>query len=276
MALLRYEFAWDFARAESATGASVRITDDGGTVEITPFATGTYAHTDLQSVMGTGSYDDFATALKNALDTASSGAGVYSVTWSGTTGYTVAYSNGNFSLTFTTTSVAAQGTYMRKILGMSGNRSGAATYSSQVRPYYVLYPVVSGRSEVSDDYEPDDLVQEAVSDSGTAYDISVLTAPKHIDWMQVGDQDVPSTAYTAFGGGTALHKRISPTATPWTYEHAFEHHRTGFDPILVVDGSESLVCKMRGNKASFHPKRMGAADYDLWSLGFGVRLLGRL
>ena len=266
---LLYYYAWDFARVGTH---QVKVTDSA-TFEVS-ITSGTYAHITLVSV--DTSCTDFAAALQSALNTGTAGARTYAVSWSSTTGYTITATGGNFSLSFTTTTSADAGTRMRHLLGMSGNRSGAATYSSQVRPYYFVIPAIAGRSDVSDDYEPDGIVQEAIADDGTAYDIAVSTAEKRIDWMQVGDQDSPGTAYTAFGLGTPVHKRFITNPIPWTWEHSWEHHRTGFDPILVVDGSEQVVVKLRAEGASFHPKRMGGADYDLWSVSFKTRLIGRL
>lgn len=268
---LRYEWCWDFANVGTH---SVKVDDDGPAAEITPFSTGTYGHTTIATV--DSAYTAFAAALKSALDTASSGAGTYTVTWSGTNGYTISYSAGNFDLIFSTVATPAQGTRMRQLLGMSGDRTGASSYSSQVRPYYLIIPAIAGRSEVSDDYEPDDLVSEVVTDDGSDHQIAPATAEKWSDWLQPGDQDAPATAYTAFGTGVPVHKRLVTSAVPWSYEHAWEHHRTGFDPILVVEGSESLVCRMRAERANFHPRRMGGADFDLWSLEMRMRVLGRL
>ncbi|HEX2675190.1 MAG TPA: hypothetical protein VHM19_01085, partial [Polyangiales bacterium] len=146
---LRYEFAWDVARIGTL---QVKVTDSA-TFEVS-ITTGTYAHATLASV--DASYTDFATALAAALNTGTAGARVYSVSYNGASGfYTVSATGGNFSLSFTTTTSSDAGIRMRRLLGMSGNRSSAATYSSQVRPYYVLLPAIAGRSEVSDDYEPD-------------------------------------------------------------------------------------------------------------------------
>lgn len=275
---LRYEFGWDFARALDGIGASVVLDDDGPSTEITPFTTGTYCHTSLDDmVFGDGSYDDFASALQGALNTASTGAGSYTVTFSASTGYTIAYDAGNFSLTFSTCAIPTQGSRMRAILGMTGDRSGAATYSSQARPYFLILPAIAGRSDVSDDYEPDSLASEAIGDDGTGNVVGPTTAEKRIDWQQPGDQDLPSIAYTSFGTGTPIHKRYVTSAVPWSYEHAWEHARTAYDPILVADSgtSENLVCSLRAEGARFKPRRMGGQDYDLWSSDFKVRLIGR-
>lgn len=272
-ASLRYEFCWDFARALSGVGAAVKLDDDGPLFEVT-FTAGTYGHTSVSGIVST--YTDFATALQTAINAAKGGAGSYTVTYSALTGYTISYSAGNFDLTFSTTTVPQRGTNMRHILGMT-DRSGASSYSSLLRPYFVLFPVVPGRSEVSDDYEPESIVQESIADGGQTYEVAVTNVAKRIDWIDVGDQDIPPTAYTSFGTGTPVHKRFDTTSVPWSYEDAYEHHRTAFDPILVVDGgtNENIVCKLRADKSSFKPKRMGSADFDLWSVPFGVHLLGR-
>jgi len=274
MSTLYYEFAWDIARIGAL---AVKVTDTH-TFEVR-ITTGRYSHSTVATTNSGNSYTKFATTLAAALTAGSTGAGgatTYTVTWTQSTqSYQITSNTTPVTLSFTTVTTAAEGTRMQHILGMTGNRSGGSSYSSQCRPYYSIVPVTAGRSNVDGDYEPDAIAQEQVADDGSAYAIAVSTSPKLQDWQQVGDQNSPSSAYTQAGLGTPVQKPYATSAVPWTWEDAFEHHRNGFDVIDVADSFDRLIVRMRGNKCSFHPQRMGGADYDLWRIPFAVRVLGR-
>lgn len=267
---LRYEFAFDIARFGAL---AVKTTDETGTQEIV-LSSGLYIHTTIASVHSL--YTAFAAALATALNASSPGAGTFTVTWNGSTGYTIAYDNdADWQLTFSTTTVAANGTRMKQVLGMTGDRTGAASYSSQCRPYFVLLPAIQGRSQMSDEYEPDGIVQESVGDDGQiAALVAVETSERWMDWQQAAETETAPSTFS--DNGTPPYKRQATAAVPWTYQHAWEHHRTGFDPILVIDGSSSDVTQMRADGASFRPRRMAGDDFGVWQIPFRVRLLGRL
>lgn len=277
---LRYEWAFDLA---VLGGVAASLTDDGGTGEAA-LTSGLYAHTSIAAVQDIdgdtvsrfSAVTSFAAALAAELNTTSGGSGTYTVTWNGTTGYTVAYSGGDFSLSFSGATTAAQGTLLRRILGFSADLTGEDTYSSDVRPYYLIIPSIQARSDVSDEYEPDGIMAEAVADDGTAYQISRDTAEIWSDWTQASETETAPSSLSS--EGTLVFARQATATAPWTYEHAWRHMRLGLHPFLVVDSGtgEDAVHMIRAEGASFRPVRFAGTDQPYWSIPFRTRLVGRL
>lgn len=273
---LRYEWAW---RIQSIGTVAIKVTDDGGTSTVS-LTSGTYAHTSISSVVP--GYTAFSAALKAALDADSTLSGTYTVTWNGTTGYTISVTgSSSLTLSFATTT-AAHGTRMQRILGFSADQSGATSYSSDVRPYFMIIPAIQGRSELSDEYEPPDIAMEDVADDGTAEltsryegdDESDDDGEVWLDWTQNAETETGPSVFS--GEGTFVFKRQATSAVPWTYQHAFKHMRRGHHPFLVLDGSEKAVCQIRADGASFTPRRFAGTDQPFWTIPFRTRLLGRI
>lgn len=259
MALTLYS-GWDLARRSVTVAGS----DDGGAFSGTlTLSSGTYAHVDLQSATGTGTYDDWATRMATFLNDVSGGAGTYTVTWStAQVKYTIDYDNGNFSLTFASFDVTTATGHLAAILGFSSNRTGAASYSSQITPYYAIATTAGGKSRVEDDYEPDGVATDSEADSGASFGISRTTSPKYHDFAL----PIESKAKT--------YKR-SAAAVPWTYEHFWEHART-VEPFSLYDGTNHEVFRLRADGASFRPQRVIADVDTLWDIPFRCRLVGRI
>jgi hypothetical protein len=279
---LQYYWGWDVTML--AGGLTVIVTDSSGllganrtfTVSIT---SGTFAHIDLSSVMGAGEYLAFAAALEAALEAGSALGSVprtYTVTWSSTTGYTIAVNSGA-TLTLDLTGSVAQ-SFMRVVLGMSGDRTGALSYSSTRRPYYLIVPATQCRTAVSDEYEPADVVTEELNDSGAGTsEIAREEDEVWLDWTQTAE-DAHGLPTAIFDPGTPIFERQITTALRWSYQHAWAHHQNSGDPFAVIEGgvtAGSDVARLRADGASWEPNRMGS-DYDAWSIPFKTRLLGRL
>ncbi len=157
------------------------------------------------------------------------------------------------------------------------NRAGALSYASNVGPSFMILPANPGRSNMSDEYEEEGGVSEAVAADGTAYPIAKAGMALYSDWVQMGETSAGT--FTAGGDGTPVFKRDATTDVPWSYQHAWEHSRTlGAAPLLVVDSgtSESAVHRFRSDGSSLKPTRFGSQDFDLWNVPFRTRLLGRL
>lgn len=231
----------------------------GGTVGsgTATVAAGTYAHTDLSSVTGASTYTAFATAVQAALNAVVAG---WTVSYSTSTyAYTISHATA-FTLTWTGTG----GTNLQRALGFSANVGSGTSATSDVRPYYVIVPAISARSQVSDVYEPDDIVSEAVSDGGTSFAIAKDTTETWSDWEQTMESK------------EAVLARAALATVPWTWEAFFKSCR-GKNPIRVVDGSSSTVHKLREKGASFTAatRRRVAVDYDgLWNVSLMTRDLG--
>jgi hypothetical protein len=250
-----YLAGWD--TSEIGTFSVVVAGPASGTATVTA---GTYAHASLASVTGTGTYTSFPTAVQTALNAVVAG---WTVTWSSTTlAYTIAHASA-FTLTWT----GDGGTNLRRALGFSGNVASTTSAVSDVRPYYVIDPVVSGRTSFTDRYEPDEIVEEAVSDGGDSYAVAKDTTEGWCDWTQ----SMETKAATLL--------RSATSAVPWTWEHFVKHCR-GTHPFAVFgDSSAGIVYKLRAESAgvSSTVRTRVVSDYDdLWNLNFRTRDLGAL
>lgn len=245
----RIESGWNVAKLGTFT---LSVTGNLGTQSVS-ITTGTYCHTDLTIVLGTGSYDDFAGALKAALDASGAASGAFTVTWSGSA-MTYTISNAaNFTLTFPNT---AAGNRMADALGFTRNSttSSATTTSSTRRPYYVINGAMGGRSGWTRVYEGDDIVSQAEAEDGSTYAVARSAAPLYDDWT------VPFETLAATFDSEAT------TAVPWTWEAFFAHSR-GIEPFGVFDDAGNSVHVLRGARgARFKPSR-ASEDWDgRWSV----------
>jgi len=265
-AALHYHLGWDVARIGPI---GVRITDEVSTFQVRLFE-GTFCNLALSSVV-TG-YVAFAAALAAAINAAKTGAGTFSVTYSESTGYTIAYTNdANWQLTFSAATTPAEGERLRKILGFTGDRTGGASYASTVRPLYQIIPAIEGRSSVEDEYEPDGVADESVSDDGEESIIAKDPAEVWLDWTQSAEINEPHT--DPFGPGTPMHIRFESAQVPLSYQRAWRHLREGNQPFAVSQGQVS-VHTLRAAGMTFHPTRFAAPDTPLFSQRFMTRLKG--
>jgi hypothetical protein len=159
---------------------------------------------------------------------------------------------------------------LRAALGFTATLSGANSYTSTVRPYYVTVPIISGRSLRSPDvFEPDDLVEESSADDDTTFGIvkergAAATQIMHADWSQMMESQ------------EATFIRSAVAAAPWTWEHFFKHCRATH-PFTVTDGATTTCHTLRAEGASFSQRVVEriAADYaGLWKLNFKTRDYG--
>lgn len=248
-----YLAGWDTA-AIGTFSVVIGGTVGSGTATVTA---STYSHTDLSSVTGTGTYTAFATAVQTALNAVVAG---WTVSYSTSThAYTISHATA-FTLTWTGTG----GTNLQRALGFTATVGSTTSATSTARPYYVIVPAISARSQVSDVYEPDDIVREAVSDGGTSFAIAKATTETLSDW----EQQMESASATL--------ARSAVAAVPWTWEAFFKHLRGAY-PFRLVDGSTSTVHTLREKGAAFTgtTRRRVAVDYDdLWIIMLMTRDLG--
>jgi len=245
----RIESGWNVAKLGTLT---LSVTGNVGTQSVS-ITTGTYCHTDLTSVLGASSYDDFAGALKSALDASGAASGGFGVSWNpgGSLGYEITNA-ANFTLTFPNT---AAGNRMADALGFARNTttsSGTSTVSTR-RPYYVIDGAMGGRSGWTRVYEGDDIVSQAEAEDGSTYAVARSTAPLYDDWT------VP------FETLEATFESEATTAVPWTWEAFFAHSR-GIEPFGVFDDAGNSCHVLRGARgARFKPSR-ASEDWDgRWS-----------
>lgn len=242
----------------SIGSATIGWTDSSGTYTA-DVSTGTYAHVDLQAIMGTGEYDDFATALKTAMDAAASPR-TFTVSYSTSSmAYTITPDSGTILLTTSTNTV------MRSILGYNSLPTvAAASTSSQIRPYYVIDTNVDAQSSVSGRYEPSGISVDGEADNGDAFGVSREEAPTYFDWTQM--MEPIAVVYTS----------DASASVPWTYEALFKHARN-VEPIYYESATyplTSAVYKLRADGTSWRPQRVTADSDVQWNIPFRARYLG--
>lgn len=238
-------------------GSSTWTITIGSTATLT--AGGRFCHYDLTPITdptGLTVYSVFATAVQSAI-TSQIGAG-YTVSFSTVTNLYTISKAGNFTMSLGANLAAAMGF-------TTASHTGTDSYSSDVRPYYMMVPQITARSSFSQNYEPDDLGEEAVTDGGIAYVASRTTSELRCDWVQA----METKAATFSRNGTA--------AIPWTWQHFFAHTR-GTHPFLVQGDdtvySKGLVYRLRKDGVFFKPEAV-ATDYDgLWMIPLRARDLG--
>lgn len=273
MATLFYSAGW--SASGSAQSMTVNVT---GQVATAVVAT-TYSHITFASLV-TG-YAAFAAAVKVALD--AGGGGPYTVSFSTTTlMYTISRGT-NFAWDTAVGSDTAL--RMRYALGLgtgalSGLGATGTPYISTVRPYYLAVPLIVGRSEFSDVYEPDDISEEAVSDGGQARVVSKNTTELWSDWVQTMEaKGAPSGSLTTGGVATlgcATMTRSVSSTFPWSWQMLYKHVR-GQHPFGVYESATAnTLHQLRADGTSFAPDRY-AKDLDTqWMIPFRTRDLGVL
>jgi hypothetical protein len=146
----------------------------------------------------------------------------FDVVWSQSTGkYTIVRST-NFTMTFST----AADLRLMAALGFTGNKSGAATYTSDYVPTYEMASAISGRTSYRPPTEPDDIAEMAVSDGGDDFVVTRKVDELLTSWVQ---QMEPYTSCVP-------RARSAASLSTWTWREFFRHAR-GTYPIWC---SESL------------------------------------
>lgn len=249
----RIECGWNVAKIGTFT---LSVTGNLGTASVS-ITTGTFCHTSLTSVLGTGNYGAFATALAAALTASGAATGAFTVTYTtaGTWGQAIGYeieNAANFTLTFSNTSA---GNRMADALGFTRNSTtGSATkQQSTRRPYYVIDAIQGARSNWTRVYENDDITTQTEAEDGSTFTAARSIAPRYEDWT------VPFEELEAVFAAKAV------SAVPWTWQHFFEHAR-GIEPFGVFDDDGNSVHVQRGRGTSFKPSRV-QPDWDaVWNI----------
>lgn len=237
--------------------ATIGWTDSSGTytASVDP---GTYAHVDFPTVAWMDAYTDFATALKAAMEAASS------------VNFTVSYDTANMTYNFQTnpaggniTLTASTNSVMRNILGFNSLPTGpSASITSQIRPYYVIDPYTDGQSMVSPRRERA-IAADGEADAGAAYGVSATAYPIYFDFTQTMEPD------------EVVYSDRADASVPWTYEHLFQHCRN-VEPIYnvsTIDANATASYLIRAEGSAFDPQRV-TADYDgQWNIPFKCRFI---
>lgn len=244
---------WDFARL--STTFSVDVAESGGGSGTLTRTTGTYCHTDLQSVMGSGSYDDFAGWLKSALDAISGR--TYTVTFNTATGTYSINCSFPFTLTFNNTA-------SRQLLGFAGDSGPLAFHTSTIASTYYLLLARDGIADYTREYEVGGQTQRAVSTNATAYSIGPMTYEKRMKFTM------------RFNTLARTFESQAASSAPWTYQDLIEHVRA-IEPVLLAYTGESIVYKYVKPEFDDGSRKPVWNDYHaLWDLPVEVQFLARL
>ncbi len=214
----------------------------------------------------------FSVILQVALRAAAVSAGSWSstdidVTHSVTTGaYTIDYSDaadGNIGFTGSTAAT-------RTLLGFSGAQTGAATYTSDVTPDYIVIPTLDAVSAVGSadaaNYEAEPSASASSTDEGRQFGITRTTAPISRDWVQQFEVKAKTM-------------RLNAASThPWTFQKLFEHCRT--DKIFVVvtgfgeDRDEVFMFRTEGSR--WDPERATPGNDSAFHIPFMCNVIGKV
>lgn len=268
-----YSCAWDFAALNTGVVDASNAAVIAGTISGNlGFETGLYMHGDVQGIADGVSILAFSTAVEGLIT------GLTCTFSLSTLKYTLSAA-GTFSVTWT----GAAGVVMQELLGFSGNLSAASSYTSDLRPKYLVVSRLAGQSEVHETYEPGGRISYAESDNGQAYSTHPVELPTYRDWTQpfetqAGPTDSEWNASGSVGGAAVRTADVgAATKVTWTWEALIKHLRATY-PFALVDRAtstegEGQLYKMRGEAAHFDPTRI-TADYDgHWSIPFRTRQL---
>lgn len=191
---LRLFATWKHEKVGTATLA---FTDSLG-AHTCSISTGRHSHIGLTEVLSeNGSISSIATKFADALETAmnSASAAGYTVTFNETTlAYTITKASTTFTIDTGTNAL------MSRILGLTPTaHSAAISFTSDIRPHYLIDVYVGGRSYVSDDYEPGGISYDAEADDGTSYGLSRKHAPVYEDFKIAAESKHATFAKFAYG-----------------------------------------------------------------------------
>lgn len=253
---LRAFAGWDHAKLGSAT-LSIQESGGGGVTAVS-ISSGKYCHIDLTDVIA---YDDFATALKTALDAASPTAKTYTVSFSqATRKYSISISSGTVAITFASDTA---GTTMKRLIGFTADHSTASSHASDIEVWGTMESAEGASSAAGPD-ELTGFIEESTSFAGDVYQV-FGTAP-----VRKRDFEI------RFEPRAATKTRYAATSQTHTWEDFWQFVRG--QPFLIVDDIDSTVYRLRKEAFWFAPERSWSRkDYDGgYTLKFKCFVHGRL
>lgn len=237
---------------------SVTLQDTAGAHAVT-LSSGRYAHRDLTAVMGTGEYDDLATAWKAALD-ASPLDGTFTVTWSSSTYYTIA-STVNFSIN-------SWNTLGGQVFGLTGGTfASAASHVSFLVPYYFFNATTPSRSNnPNGPRESESIAEDAEAGESTSYGVVDPSVPRYRAWTQMFEPKAKALIQYAPAAAAGV--------APWTLEHFIAHCRN-IEPFGVEDSYGESVHKLRAHSCTKNEISQAIPNQETyWHMQFATRYLG--
>ncbi|MGE0400845.1 MAG: hypothetical protein AB7T06_29310 [Kofleriaceae bacterium] len=265
---------FNLARVGSMSFNEVDDGTDSGTPVLVA-SSGRYAHRDLSSVMGSGLYTSFASAVQSALNAVLTTHGC-TVTFSASTlRYTLTFAGGPTLVDFSSTAgfrlAAALGFTYAHADASGGSSSdpwnfalsGASSYVGNALPWYLFELGRDGVSVYSRAYESRGQTKRVMSSSSNAYSRGPTAREKRVDWT-VRFENLE----TVFADEDA--------ASEWAYEDLITHARA-HEPILLHTSTLDVVAKnMEGDFHDGARKPVWNDFHGKWDLPFLGQYLGAL
>lgn len=257
---------------------------DSGTATVPQ---GKYCHRDITALsakLGSGNYDDFATAVDGAIDavltTHSSGVSVALATGA----YTLGTYNANTTLDFTSATLTdSSGKRLAAALGFNYNHSdatggsatdpynislsGATSYVSNVTPKYYLALARDGITHTDGwpPYQVAGQTHHVTTTLGNGYGKGPSTKTEFCE-IKLGFQ----TKASVFA------QNADDTAAPWTYEDLVTHAGT-WEPIVVSTTALEFVLKDRvGDFGKDQRRSVFDAFHAKWHIDLAGHFIGYL
>lgn len=232
---------------------SIKITEvGGGGLSKTVALNGRYFHVhELSSVYAGVDWFSLASELLTALNSGGLSA-TYSLAFSQAAAtYTISASGGGV----TSFGIDLDNATTEHVLGMAATVSGALSYTSTARPYYVINGTEACITEWSELREVDDDIQTDL----IAWDGSFIEGLSRPGAARDFVFEVPWEPRSAIWADEAT------AAVPWTWQHWFPHLRTGVPFIVEVAGlfptaRASMAAVPSKSRSAFRPKLLGG-DY---------------
>ena len=241
-----------------------------------------YCHRDITAItaLGSGNYDDFATAVDVAFDAVwTTGPGTVAIDLA-TSIYTLTCNTSaspNYDFTSTAGQLLAQalgfhasgGSVGSGTIGGTGyacTLSGATTYTSNVVPYYYLTIAKDGliHTDGWPPYQARGQTKGIITTLAKGYGISPATKIRFADF-RLGFQ----TQATTFA-------QNATTEIPWTYE-ALVTHAGVWEPVVFASTSLNFVYKDRaGDFGQDERESVWSSYHAQWHIDVAAQFLGYL
>ena len=145
----------------------------------------------------------------------------------------------------------------RQLFGFSADFAGSGSPVLSTRtPLYIIVPTTDGASDVSVDYEPDEVSSLGFSGSGVAYGMSRYSSQIWRDWIQQYEKK------------TKTWREFADVTHPYTFQQLFEDSRGA--PFVVYDGGfgSNVQEAFFLREPFFEAKRSVPGEPDHWHIPF--------
>jgi hypothetical protein len=127
---------------------------------------------------------------------------------------------------------------MRRILGFAANKTGAASQTSDMRPWYVMRAQIDGRSRYDFPTAREGQIKYAMGDDATLYTLRPTRLIQASRWEH------------AMEPPEAVHRRFAADDTTvggasWTWQDWMDHASSYAVPCAIKDDTETMVFRTK-------------------------------